>query len=46
MNEELYMLAGDTTVSSYILREDETLMKMIEKKIPYKKLLEYCNNNY
>ena len=42
----LSMLQGDSTVSAYLLEEDEELMELIKANVAYDELLEYVNETY
>lgn len=46
INHTLSMLQGDTTVSAYLLQEDDELMEMIKSNTDYSELLNYIEETY
>ena len=40
------LLSAETTVSNYLLLEDEELLEMIRNKTDYLQLLNYVEENY
>lgn len=46
IQHEIMMLSGESTVPAELLFENETLVEMILKNVPYQELLDYVNENW